>query len=80
MLMLKFFQIFHPIFSTAILPTIILLVINMKIHAKIPIRISSSRHRHMREFLLTKMGCIIVTVFILCNLPRLAVGIFELTR
>ena len=41
-------QIFHPIFSTAILPTVILLVINMRIHAKIPLRISPSNHRQSR--------------------------------
>ena len=95
-------QVIHPILSTAILPTCVLLIINIRIHAKIPLRLSSASHRQtryqslksskyehmliwnyfrlMKDIILTKMSCIIVTVFILCNLPRLAVGVFELTR
>ena len=89
-----FFQIVHPILSTAILPTLILLILNVWNVRRIRSSSSHQLNRYslllkvgsidnyntFRHFLLTKMCSIIVTLFIVCNLPRLVVGTFELTR
>ena len=37
------YQVFHPILTTSVLPIVVLLLINIRIHAKIPNRLSRSR-------------------------------------
>jgi len=72
------FQCFHPIATTGILPFLILSILNFKIHRRVCSYGFSVVHK--KEVHLTRILISIVISFLVLNLPRLILGLYEISR
>lgn len=69
--------------STILVPVFALVGLNLRVLSRVPTastRRSSSRRRRAGDFHLAKICSGIVAVFVVCNVPRLAIGGFEVWR
>ena len=72
-----FYQVFHPVLTTCLAPIVILIVLNYKI-----VRVSRQRlstyNKITAEIRMAKIMMIIVILFILLNLPKMSLSMFEI--
>jgi len=72
------YQCFHPIFTTVLCPFLLLTILNFRIYRRylsFGFTIAQGKDVQMTRILLT-----VVLTFLLLNLPRLILGIFEISR
>ena len=71
------YQVVHPVLTTCLAPIVILTVLNYKIVRASRQRLSTY-NKMSSEIRMAKMMMIIVIVFILLNLPRMSLSIYEI--
>ncbi|XP_023333939.1 FMRFamide receptor, partial [Eurytemora carolleeae] len=76
-----FYQAVHPLSTTGLIPFLFLSILNWRINNKIPkiSHVSSSSRRRTKDFNLARVCTILVLVFLVLNLPRLTVGLYEVS-
>ena len=72
------FQVFHPFGSTCIIPIMVLSVLNYKIVMASRQRLSTS-NKLFSEIKMAKTMMIIVIVFIILNIPKMSLSLYEVS-
>ena len=72
------YQVFHPLLTTCLLPITVLSVLNFRIVTASRQRLSTY-NRMTSEVRLAKTMAIIVIVFIILNIPKMTLSIYEIS-
>lgn len=74
------YQSVHPLTTTGLAPLLLLSILNLNMHISLGRFQQSQSQSARKEMHLTRMMSIIVLTFLLLNMPRCVIGLFEATR
>jgi len=79
---LLFFQAFHPLTTTGLVPLLILSVMNYKIYSQMSEakKFFRPESKRTKDFMLAKIMMALVMVFLILNTPRIILGVYEVTQ